>query len=257
MIGDKILLEARGVTVRYGKTVACDGVSLDLRAGEVLGIVGESGSGKTSLLTSLSGRLRPASGEVLFDVRGQGLADVYALSEPDRRRVRREEWGFVHQNPRDGLRLRISAGGNIVEPLLMCGERRYEPMRGTAIQWLERVELDPARIDQRPSQFSGGMQQRVQIARALAHRPRLVFMDEPTGGLDVSVQARLLDMLRGLVRELDLAVMVVTHDLAVARLLADRLMVMKNGRVVETGLTDQVLDDPQHAYTQLLVSAAM
>ncbi|MEO7465417.1 MAG: ATP-binding cassette domain-containing protein, partial [Sphingobium limneticum] len=104
---------------------------------------------------------------------------------------------------------------------------------------------------------SGGMQQRVQIARALAHRPRLVFLDEPTGGLDVSVQARLLDLLRGLVRELGLAVAVVTHDLAVARLLADRLMVMKDGRVVETGLTDQVLDDPQHGYTQLLVSSAM
>jgi len=257
MIGNEILLEARGVTVRYGLTVACDNVSLDLRAGEVLGIVGESGSGKTSLLTSLSGRLRPASGEVLFDVGGQGLTDVYGLSEPERRRVRREEWGFVHQNPRDGLRLRISAGGNIVEPLLMCGERHYDTMRGEALEWLSRVELDVARVDQRPSQFSGGMQQRVQIARALAHQPRLVFMDEPTGGLDVSVQARLLDLLRGLVRELGLAVMVVTHDLAVARLLADRLMVMKNGRVVEAGLTDQVLDDPQDAYTQLLVSAAM
>jgi putative phosphonate transport system ATP-binding protein len=257
MIGNEILLEARDVTVRYGLTVACDSVSLDLRAGEVLGIVGESGSGKTSLLTSLSGRLKPSSGQVMFDVGGRGLADVYELSEPERRRVRREEWGFVHQNPRDGLRLRISAGGNIVEPLLMCGERHYDRMRSSALDWLDRVELDTARIDQRPSQFSGGMQQRVQIARALAHQPRLVFMDEPTGGLDVSVQARLLDLLRSLVRELGLAVMVVTHDLAVARLLADRLMVMKNGHVVEAGLTDQVLDDPQHAYTQLLVSAAM
>lgn len=251
------LLRASGVTVRYGATTACDNVSLDLYAGEVLGIVGESGSGKTSLLTCLSGRLRPEAGKVLFDTKAKGLCDIYALSEPERRRLRREEWGFVHQNPRDGLRLRISAGGNIVEPLLICGEDKYANMRKAALSWFERVELDAKRIDHPPAKFSGGMQQRVQIARALAHQPRMVFMDEPTGGLDVSVQARLLDLLRALVRELGLAVAVVTHDLAVARLLADRLMVMKNGRVVESGLTDQVLDDPQHAYTQLLVSAAM
>ena len=108
MSGNKVLIEARGVTVRYGKTVACRDVSLDLRAGEVLGIVGESGSGKTSLLTCLSGRLRPSAGEVLFDMAGKGLTDVYALSEPERRRLRREEWGVVHQTPRDGLRLRSS-----------------------------------------------------------------------------------------------------------------------------------------------------
>jgi putative phosphonate transport system ATP-binding protein len=254
---DNILLSARDVTVRFGTLLACDGVSFDLRAGEVLGIVGESGSGKTTLLNCLSGRLAPNSGSVRFDVRNQGLSDIYSLSEPERRRVRREEWGFVHQNPRDGLRLFVSAGGNIVEPLLACGENSYDSLRASATEWVKRVELDVARIDHQPRKFSGGMQQRVQIARALAHEPRLVFMDEPTGGLDVSVQARLLDLLRNLVRELNLAVIVVTHDLAVARLLADRLLVMKDGRLIETGLTDQVLDDPQHAYTQLLVSAAL
>ena len=123
--------------------------------------------------------------------------------------------------------------------------------------WLEKVELDTGRIDDKPKHFSGGMQQRLQIARNLATHPRLLFMDEPTGGLDVSVQARLLDLLRGLVREFRIAVVIVTHDLAVARLLADRLMVMRGGVVVETGLTDQVLDDPQHPYTQLLVSSVL
>ncbi|MDR3086998.1 MAG: ATP-binding cassette domain-containing protein [Azoarcus sp.] len=108
-----------------------------------------------------------------------------------------------------------------------------------------------------PRAFSGGMRQRLQIARNLVSRPRLLFMDEPTGGLDVSVQARLLDLLRGLVRELNLSVLIVTHDLAVARLLADRLLVMRRSRVIETGLTDQVLDDPQHPYTQLLVSSIL
>jgi putative phosphonate transport system ATP-binding protein len=130
-------------------------------------------------------------------------------------------------------------------------------MRQATIEWLERVELDTRRIDDKPRRFSGGMQQRIQVARNLIHGPRLVFMDEPTGGLDVSVQARLLDLLRELVRDLDLAVIIVTHDMAVARLMADRLMVMKDGRVVESGLTDQVLDDPQHPYSQLLVSSVL
>jgi putative phosphonate transport system ATP-binding protein len=127
----------------------------------------------------------------------------------------------------------------------------------SATEWLRRVEIDPARIDDLPRQFSGGMQQRLQIARVLVSEPRLVFMDEPTGGLDVSVQAKLLDLLRSLVRELNIAAVIVTHDLAVARLLTDRLMVMKDGTVIEQGLTDQVLDDPQHAYTQLLTSAVL
>ncbi|MEC7303350.1 MAG: ATP-binding cassette domain-containing protein, partial [Pseudomonadota bacterium] len=121
----------------------------------------------------------------------------------------------------------------------------------------ERVEVDEDRIDDLPRTFSGGMQQRLQIARNLVSGPRLAFMDEPTGGLDVSVQARLLDLIRTLVGDLGLAAIVVTHDLAVARLLAHRLIVMKAGQVVETGLTDQVLDDPQHPYTQLLVSSIL
>ncbi len=112
-------------------------------------------------------------------------------------------------------------------------------------------------MDEMPRTFSGGMLQRLQIARTLVTHPRLVFMDEPTGGLDVSVQARLLDLIRGLVARLNIAAVLVTHDLAVARLLAHRVMVMQAGRVVETGLTDQVLDDPQHAYTQLLVSSVL
>jgi putative phosphonate transport system ATP-binding protein len=140
---------------------------------------------------------------------------------------------------------------------MAVGARHYGDIRHAAEDWLERVEIDTERMDDRPAQFSGGMQQRLQIARNLVSGPRLVFMDEPTGGLDVSVQARLLDLLRGLVRKMGLSAIIVTHDLAVVRLLADRLMVMKDGDVVETGLTDQVLDDPQHAYTQLLVSSVL
>lgn len=251
------LMRVEGLTKWYGHNLGCRDVSFELRPGEILGVVGESGSGKTTLLNCISGRLPPTSGSVQFETRRFGLADIYDLKEPDRRRMQREEWGFVHQNPRDGLRMRVSGGANVAEPLMNLGARHYGDMRAETIRWLERVELDTRRIDDKPRNFSGGMQQRIQVARNLIHQPRLVFMDEPTGGLDVSVQARLLDLLRELVRDLDLAVIIVTHDLAVARLMADRLMVMKGGEVVETGLTDQVLDDPQHPYSQLLVSSVL
>ena len=135
--------------------------------------------------------------------------------------------------------------------------RHYGSIRGTAAEWLERVEIAPARMDETPRGFSGGMRQRLQIARNLVTHPRLVLMDEPTSGLDVSVQARLLDLIRGLAADLGLAVVIVTHDLAVARLLSHRMVVMKDGRVVEAGLTDQVLDDPAEPYTQLLVSSVL
>jgi len=164
---------------------------------------------------------------------------------------------FVHQNPRDGLRLDITAGGNISEPLMAKGVRNYDILRSLALEWLERVEIDPRRIDYLAGTFSGGMQQRLQIARNLVSRPQVLLMDEPTGGLDVSVQARLLDLLRSIVWELGIAVIIVTHDLAVARTLADRLIVMRRGRIVESGLTDQILDDPQQPYSQLLVSSAL
>jgi putative phosphonate transport system ATP-binding protein len=163
----------------------------------------------------------------------------------------------VHQNAVTGLRMHITAGGNIGERLMANGERHYGRIRQKAVNWLERVEIDAARVDDAPCTFSGGMQQRLQIARCLVTRPRLIFMDEPTTGLDVSVQARLLDILRSLVQELRLSMIMVTHDLAVARLLAHRLMVMKDGQVVEAGLTDQILDDPQAPYTQLLVSSIL
>lgn len=251
------LLSVQGLDKSFGPIRAVRGVSFDVAAGEVLAIVGESGSGKTTLLNCVAGRLSPSAGRVLFASRREGVVDLHALPEEARRRIQREDLGFVHQNPRDGLRMRVSAGANVAEPLMMNGARTYSDMRAKALTWLERVELDTARIDHRPRQFSGGMQQRVQIARNLIHSPRLVFMDEPTGGLDVSVQARLLDLLRELVRELGLAAILVTHDLAVARLLADRMLVMKDGAAVETGLVDQVLDDPQHPYSQLLVSSVL
>lgn len=251
------LLRAQGLVKRYGQRSAVDSVSLELWPGEVLAVVGESGSGKTTLLGCLSGRLPPDSGTVEFLTRHQGMKEIYALSEAERRLLARTDWGYVHQNADQGLRMGVSAGANVGERLMALGARHYGNIRGEASDWLARVEMDAQRLDESPLAFSGGMRQRLQIARNLVTRPRLVFMDEPTSGLDVSVQARLLDLLRSLTRSLPLAALIVTHDLAVARLLAHRTAVMKEGCVVETGLTDRVLDDPQHPYTQLLVSSVL
>jgi putative phosphonate transport system ATP-binding protein len=254
---DDTLLSARGLNLRFGAIPALVDVDADLWPGEVLAIVGESGSGKTTLLNVLSGRMAPQSGVVWYRDPAGHLADVHAMAAPALRALHRSDWGFVHQNPRDNLRMGVTAGGNVGERLMAQGSRHYGRIRAEAIAWLEQVEIDAARVDDLPRTFSGGMLQRLQIARTLVTHPRLVFMDEPTGGLDVSVQARLLDLIRGLVARLGIAAVLVTHDLAVARLLAHRVMVMQRGVVVETGLTDQVLDDPQHPYTQLLVSSVL
>ena len=254
---DRPLLGVRGLGKRYGAQVACRDVGFDLWPGEVLGIVGESGSGKTTVLDCLSGRVVADSGQVRYATADGTLVEMLRLDEAARRGLLRTEWGVVHQHARDGLRLGVSAGANVGERLMALGARHYGRVRGRALDWLARVEIGEDRIDDLPETFSGGMQQRLQIARNLVTEPRLVLMDEPTGGLDVSVQARLLDLLRGLVEDLGLSAVIVTHDLAVARLLAHRLLVMHRGEVVESGLTDQVLDDPQHPYAQLLVSSVL
>ena len=251
-MSDAPLLSARAITKRFGGRVACRDVNFDLWSGEVLGVVGESGSGKTTLLNCLAGKLTPEEGAVLYNG-----TELHGLSEARRRFLARTEWGFVNQDAREGLRMGASAGANIGERLMAVGARHYGEIRQTASDWLERVEIDLDRLDDRPITYSGGMRQRLQIARNLVSNPRLVFMDEPTGGLDVSVQARILDLLRGLVERFHLSAVLVTHDLGVARLLTHRLMVMQGGRVVEEGLTDQVLDDPQHAYTQMLVASIL
>ncbi|MCU0819757.1 MAG: phosphonate C-P lyase system protein PhnK [Beijerinckiaceae bacterium] len=251
------LLVAEGLSKFYGSRIGCRNVNFALQPGEVLAIVGESGSGKTTLLNLLSGQLAPNAGAVRYRMRDGETKNLLDLSEAERRFLARTDWGFVHQDARNGLRMGVSAGGNIGERLMGVGDRHYGRIRETARGWLDRVEIDTSRIDDKPTQFSGGMRQRLQIARNLVTHPRLVFMDEPTGGLDVSVQARLLDLIRGLVADLGLAVVLVTHDLAVARLLSHRILVMKDGHVIEAGLTDRVLDDPQEAYTQLLVSSVL
>lgn len=251
------LLSACDVSKFYGTRAGCRDVSFDLFPGEVLAIVGESGSGKTTLLRCLSGHSPASSGKVIYTMRDGRRSALDEMSEAERRLLMRTDWGFVHQDARDGLRMGVSAGANVGERMMAVGERHYGRIRATATDWLARVEIPEDRMDDSPWSYSGGMRQRLQIARNLVTSPRLVFMDEPTGGLDVSVQARLLDLIRGLVKRLDLAAIVVTHDLAVARLLSSRMMVMQQGLVIEQGLTDQILEDPQAPYTQLLVSSVL
>jgi putative phosphonate transport system ATP-binding protein len=251
------LLSARGLALSFGSIAALAEVNVDLWPGEMLAVVGESGSGKTTLLNVLSGRLAPNCGAVWYRDPTGKLHDVHAMPAPALRTLHRSDWGFVHQDPRQNLRMSVTAGGNVGERLMAQGARHYGSIRAQAIDWLTQVEIDADRVDDLPRTFSGGMLQRLQIARTLVTHPRLVFMDEPTGSLDVSVQARLLDLIRTLVTRLEIAAVLVTHDIGVARLLAHRIMVMQRGRVVETGLTDQVLDDPQHPYTQLLVSSVL
>lgn len=251
------LLQAAGLTRYYGPRIGCADVDLEIYEGEVLAVVGESGSGKSTLLSLLATQLAPTRGIIRYRTRDGAMRDLFSLSEAERRFLFRTDWGFVHQDAREGLRMGISAGGNVGERLMAVGWRHYGRIRHEAEDWLDRVEIDKGCIDEKPEAFSGGMRQRLQIAKNMITRPRLVFMDEPTGGLDVSVQARLLDLIRSLVSDYGLAVIIVTHDLAVARLLSHRIIVMRRGRVIETGLTDQVLDDPREAYTQLLVSSIL
>lgn len=238
-----------------GTVVACADVSFDLRPGRTIGIVGESGSGKTTVLRCLYGDLAPTSGTTYLSAFADGRRSLFDADAQERRRVRNFHLGMVYQDPRMGLSLAISAGGNIAERLLAADWRRVETIRDRAARLLDRMEIPLQRMDQIPAHFSGGMQQRVQVAKSLANGPCVLLLDEMTSGLDVSVQAGVLDLIQEIQRDEGIALVVVSHDLGVVRLLCERTLVMKNGRIVESGLTDQVLEDPQHAYTQLLVSS--
>ncbi len=251
------LLEVKDLSKTYGRVRACDRISFSLYPGQILGIIGESGSGKTTLLNAIAHHCSSDSGQISYRSLTNQILDIGQLSESHRRQLMRSEWGFVRQHARDGLRMKVTAGANIGERLMDIGERHYGNIRNEAGRWLQQVEIPVDRMDDLPGTFSGGMQQRLQLARVLVTQPRLVLMDEPTGGLDVSVQAKLLDLMRQIVRTLNLSVILVTHDIGVVRLLADRLLVMRQGQVVEQGLTDQVLDDPHHPYTQSLISATL
>jgi putative phosphonate transport system ATP-binding protein len=237
--------------------VACADINFELFPGEVLGIVGESGSGKSTIVKMLYFDMEHADGSVLFNKAPYIGKNILKESNQSKRAIRNHLMGMVYQNPRDGLNFKFTSGGNIAEKLIMAGNYHVGTIRDKATNLLEKTEVPVLRLDDLPAHFSGGMQQRVQISKAIANHPPLLFLDEVTTGLDVSVQAKVLDLIRELQQELGIAMIVVSHDLSVIRMLTDRTLVMKNGRIVEQGLTDQILQDPQHPYTQLLVSSIL
>ncbi|NBJ69458.1 ATP-binding cassette domain-containing protein [Roseburia sp. 1XD42-34] len=236
-----------------GTVYACQDVSLNLFPGEILGIVGESGSGKSTMMQCLYFDASVTSGEAYIHNGELNGKNVFALSQQKKRYIRNNKYGMVYQNPVNGLKMNFSSMGNIAEKLIAAGNRNVSSMERTGHQLLEHVQIPLFRSKEEPQNFSGGMQQRVQIAKALSNNPPILFLDEVTTGLDLSVQANVLDLIKEIQREWGISMIVVSHDLAVIRMLADRTMVMLNGSVIEEGLTDQILEDPQHAYTQRLV----
>ncbi len=239
-----------------GSVVAAWDVSFEVAAGEALGVIGESGSGKSTVMRCIAGDQPATAGSVRLSRLNGGATDIFGLDSATRRRLRVDELAVVYQDPAEGLDLRVTAGGNVAERLTAAGWRHFGDIRARAAELLARTEVPLERMDDLVGTFSGGMRQRVQLAKALANRPPIVLLDEPTTGLDASVAAGVLDLIRNLLEELGLAAVVVSHDFRVIEMLTTRCIVMHHGRVVESGLTDQLLEDPHHPYSQRLVSAA-
>jgi len=251
------LLTMRGLSHHYGEVRALNDVNVTVYPGEVLGIVGESGSGKSTLLRMMNLEETPETGSYHLRLPDREDGDLFALDRYQRRMLCARHIGIVYQNPHLGLLMRYSSSGNVAERLLIAGERSFDTLRAKAREALDASEFPLARMDARPFELSGGMQQRVQLAKAIALEPALLLLDEPTTGLDVSVQALVLDTLKRLQRDRKITMVLVSHDLGVIRTMADRVIVMRHGQVVEQGLADQIFQDPQHAYTQQLVHAKL
>lgn len=262
------------LTVRYGKTCeycrnggkldkntcphcktvwACNDVNVELYEGEILGIVGESGSGKSTLMKSLYFDFGITEGKGYLRDFKDGKEDIFSQSLQQKKYIKNHIMGMVYQNPVLGLRMDYSSAGNIAEKLIAAGQRNYGAMNERVEELLDAVEILQSRKKEPPKNFSGGMQQRVQISKALANNPAILLLDEVTTGLDLSVQAKVLELIRKIRQEFQVSIMLVSHDLAVIRMLADRTIVMLDGKIIEQGLTDQILDDPQMPYTQQLV----
>jgi len=240
--------------------VAVNNINIRVNKGEVVGIVGESGSGKSTLLQLIYQDQKADQGVVYIDGFKDDLGNYKNILEADPNELsylRTKLMSMIYQNPRLGLNYQFSAGGNIAEKIIMSGIRNYAEIRKRVLYFLEKTEIPKERVDDYPDRFSGGQQQRIQISKALASNPKLLLLDEPTTGLDLSVQAKILDLIKKLQKEMGFAMIIVSHDLGVIKHLTNICIVMKNGQIVEKGLTDQILEDPQHPYTQLLVSSAL
>jgi peptide/nickel transport system ATP-binding protein len=253
------LLSVRDLQVHFdtreGTVRAVDGVSFDVHPGEVVCVVGESGSGKTVTAESITQLIdmppgRIAGGEVIFD--GQNLAE---LSDKQLRSVRGSRIGHIFQNPQGALNPVYSVGWQIREAVQLHRDVSKGAAREEAIDLLDRVGIPSAaeRVDEYPHEFSGGMRQRVVIAMALAARPDLLIADEPTTALDVTIQAQILRLLKEIQEEFDTAIVFITHDLGVVAEMADKVVVMYSGKVMERGDVYEVFEEPAHPYTQALL----
>lgn len=272
------ILRIDHLTVRYGKTCeycrnggklvkntcprcktvwACNDVNVSLYEGEILGIVGESGSGKSTLMKSLYFDFDITQGDGYLRKYKNGEVDIFSQSLQQKKYIKNHIMGMVYQNPVLGLRMDYSSAGNIAEKLIAAGNRNFKKMNERIAELLDAVEILQSRKKEPPRNFSGGMQQRVQISKALANNPEILLLDEVTTGLDLSVQAKVLELIRKIRQEFNISIMLVSHDLAVIRMLADRTIVMLDGKIIEQGLTDQILDDPQQPYTQQLVHSLL
>lgn len=236
---------------------ALNKVSFDLYEGEILGIVGESGSGKSTLLRSIYFDRDITNGEAYISSFEDGKVNIFEISSQRKRYIRNHLMGMVYQNPMLGLRMNFTSGSNVAEKLIAAGNRKADSMTDRAKYLLNHVEVPISRIKEEPRNFSGGMQQRVQISKALANNPPILLLDEVTTGLDLSVQARVLDLIKGIQQELGISMIVVSHDLAVIKMMADRTLVMLEGKIIEEGLTDQILEDPVEEFTQILVHSLL
>jgi microcin C transport system ATP-binding protein len=233
-----------------GHIKACTDIDVELSRGETLGVVGESGSGKTTLALALM-RLIGSEGRITFDGR-----DVHALSRRNLRALRRD-MQIVFQDPYGSLSPRMSVAEIVAEGLGVHGMR--EPglsKRDAVAEAMAEVGLDPATMDRYPHEFSGGQRQRIAVARAMILKPKFVVLDEPTSALDMTVQTQIVDLLRELQRRHDLGYLFITHDLRVVRAMAHKIMVMRNGDVVEAGTADEVFDNPKTEYARALMAAA-
>ena len=242
---------------RCGTVWAARDISIQVREGEILGVVGESGSGKTTLMRTMYLDNEPTEGSYYLGCYENGGKNIFSASLQQRKHIRNQLLGMVYQNPHLGLRMHFSAGANVAEKLISAGNRNVASMMKRTAILLEHIEVPVSRVKEPPRNFSGGMQQRVQIAKAVANNPPVLLLDEITTGLDLSVQARVLDLVKKIQREFAVTMIVVSHDLAVVRMLAERTVVMLDGRIVEEGITDQIMEDPHHSYTQILVNSLL
>ena len=249
------LLSVRNLSVAFGRSKVVEDVSFDLAAGEILGVVGESGSGKSITALSIL-RLVPAPGRVGGSISFAG-ADLMALPEAEMRAIRGRDIAMIFQEPMTSLNPVFTCGDQVMEALVYHRGLDRAGARAEALKLLKLVEIPSAerRLDDYPHQLSGGMRQRVMIAMALACRPKLLLADEPTTALDATIQAQILDLLRGLQRELGMAVVLITHDLGVVAEVAHRVLVMYAGKVVETAPSDAIFARPFHPYTEGLLAS--